>query len=61
MMDVTGMAYFAEKESLVFAYRSTNITAKFILSATFELTPRTRRRSSRRSRRSGSSRRTASR
>jgi len=39
LMDATGTAYYAEKEALVFAYRSTNIGAKFILAAVFELTP----------------------
>jgi UDP-N-acetylmuramate dehydrogenase len=39
LMDATGASYFAERDSLVFAYRSTNITAKFILSAVFELAP----------------------
>lgn len=39
LMDATGAAYWAERESLVFAYRSTNITAKFILQAIFDLTP----------------------
>ncbi len=39
LMDATGTAFYAEKESLVFAYRSTNLSAKFILAAVFELTP----------------------
>ncbi|MCG3178185.1 MAG: UDP-N-acetylenolpyruvoylglucosamine reductase [Phycisphaerae bacterium] len=39
LMDATGTAFFAEKDDLVFAYRSTNINAKFILQATFDLTP----------------------
>ncbi|MDD4890384.1 MAG: UDP-N-acetylmuramate dehydrogenase [Phycisphaerae bacterium] len=39
LMDATGTSYWAEREDLVFAYRSTNLTAKFILSATFELAP----------------------
>ena len=39
LMDATGAAYLAERDDLVFAYRSTNLTAKFILSATFELAP----------------------
>ena len=39
LMDATGTSYFAERESLVFSYRLTNVGAKFILSAVFELSP----------------------
>ncbi len=39
LMDATGATFHAERDDLVFAYRSTNINAKFILSATFELSP----------------------
>lgn len=39
LMDATGTAFHAEREDLVFAYRSTNINAEFILSASFELAP----------------------
>ena len=37
VMDVTGMLFDRTKDDLVFDYRSTNIAAKFILSATLEL------------------------
>jgi UDP-N-acetylmuramate dehydrogenase len=36
-MDVTGVLFERTKDDLVFDYRSTNISAKFILSATLEL------------------------
>ena len=37
VMDVTGVLFERTKDDLVFDYRSTNISAKFILSATLEL------------------------
>jgi UDP-N-acetylmuramate dehydrogenase len=37
VMDVTGLLFERHKDDLVFDYRSTNISAKFILSATLEL------------------------
>jgi UDP-N-acetylmuramate dehydrogenase len=37
VMDVSGMIFDRTKDDLVFDYRSTNISAKFILSATMEL------------------------
>jgi UDP-N-acetylmuramate dehydrogenase len=37
VMDVSGMLFERTKDDLVFDYRSTNISAKFITSATFEL------------------------
>jgi UDP-N-acetylmuramate dehydrogenase len=39
VMDGNGTVFNREKDDLVFDYRSTNISAKFILSATFELEP----------------------
>jgi UDP-N-acetylmuramate dehydrogenase len=37
VMDVSGLLFERTKDDLVFDYRSTNISAKFITSATFEL------------------------
>jgi len=37
VMDITGLLFDREKDDLVFDYRSTNISAKFILNATLEL------------------------
>jgi len=37
VMDVTGVLFERTKDDLVFDYRSTNISARFILSATLEL------------------------
>jgi UDP-N-acetylmuramate dehydrogenase len=37
VMDTNGQIYVREKEDLVFEYRKSNISAKFILSATFAL------------------------
>ncbi|HYO07614.1 MAG TPA: UDP-N-acetylmuramate dehydrogenase [Tepidisphaeraceae bacterium] len=37
VMDVTGLLFERHKDDLVFDYRSTNISAKFILGATLEL------------------------
>ena len=37
VMDVSGLLFERTKDDLVFDYRSTNISAKFILNATFEL------------------------
>ncbi|MEO6435583.1 MAG: UDP-N-acetylmuramate dehydrogenase [Tepidisphaeraceae bacterium] len=37
VMDVTGLLFERTKDDLVFDYRSTNISARFILSATLEL------------------------
>jgi UDP-N-acetylmuramate dehydrogenase len=37
VMDVTGLLFERSKDDLVFDYRSTNIAAKFILSASLEL------------------------
>ena len=37
VMDTNGQIYVREKEDLIFEYRKSNITAKFILSATFAL------------------------
>ena len=37
VMDITGLLFERTKDDLVFDYRSTNISAKFILSATLEL------------------------
>ena len=37
VMDVTGLLFERTKDDLVFEYRSTNISAKFILGATMEL------------------------
>jgi UDP-N-acetylmuramate dehydrogenase len=37
VMDVTGLVFDRPKDDLVFDYRSTNISAKFILNATIEL------------------------
>jgi UDP-N-acetylmuramate dehydrogenase len=37
VMDVTGLLFERTKDDLVFEYRSTNISAKFILGATLEL------------------------
>ncbi len=39
VMDVTGLLFERTKDDLVFDYRSTNISAKFILGATLELEP----------------------
>ena len=39
LMDVNGSVFEKAKPELMFDYRSSNITAKFILSGTFKLTP----------------------
>jgi UDP-N-acetylmuramate dehydrogenase len=39
VMDVSGMLFERTKDDLVFDYRSTNISARFILGATMELEP----------------------
>ena len=39
VMDVSGLLFERTKDDLVFDYRSTNISAKFILGATLELEP----------------------
>jgi len=39
VMDVSGLLFERTKDDLVFDYRSTNISAKFILGATMELDP----------------------
>jgi UDP-N-acetylmuramate dehydrogenase len=39
LMDRTGFGFTRQKEEIFFGYRTTNIMAKFILGAEFELTP----------------------
>lgn len=39
VMDGTGVVYYRDRDDLVFSYRKSNITAKFILEVEFELTP----------------------
>jgi UDP-N-acetylmuramate dehydrogenase len=38
-MDVRGQVYYRDRDDLVFSYRKSNIVAKFILEAEFELSP----------------------
>ncbi len=39
VMDINGQSYTRQRDDLVFEYRHSNITAKLILAATFELIP----------------------
>ena len=39
VMDINGQSYTRQRDDLVFEYRHSNITAKLILAATFELMP----------------------
>lgn len=39
VMDAAGRVYQRTRDDLVFSYRKTNISAKFVLEATFDLTP----------------------
>lgn len=39
VMDVSGHVYYRDRDDLIFSYRKSNITAKFIVEVEFELTP----------------------
>lgn len=39
VMDASGQVYYRDRDDLLFSYRTTNIVARFIISAEFDLTP----------------------